>query len=114
VVIECFWSGESVWGLRALDSFQRLGHGLPPELFTQIQYNTDVDLPRALEAIRIAGAVQPHVIGAPLLNADPLPKIPLVRVLDRDGVIRGIWIGWEPDYAAARELAIKLSGWGGR
>ena len=114
VVIECFWSGESAWGLRALDSFQRLGRGLPPELFTQIHYNTDFDLPRAVEVIRLATRAQPHIVGAPLLDADPLPEVPLVRVLDRGGVIRGAWIGWDPDYAAARALAIKLSGWGGR
>lgn len=114
IVIECFWDGESVWGLRALDSFRRLGRGLPPALFTQIAYNMDLDLPRATEVIQLAGGKQPHLVGAPLLEADPLPELPLVRVLDRDGVIRGVWIGWDPDYGAARELAIKLSGWGGR
>jgi hypothetical protein len=113
-VIECFWSGESAWGPRALEPIRQLRKALPAELFTVLCYNMDQDLPRAQEVLARCGADLPQIVGGPLLEVEILPESPLVRVLDREGVIRGIWVGWQPEYAAARELAIKLSGWGGR
>ena len=50
------------------------------------------------------------VLAGPLRSAEPLPELPIVRVLDQRGIVRGIWIGWQPEYAAARELAVELAG----
>ncbi len=109
VLIECFWSAETIWGLRVLDSMRRLQaeRTIPP--VRVLCYNMDEDWPRARQAIQRCGRRLTHVFGEPLRDVERLPELPVVRVVDADGVVRGLWIGWDPDFAAARELAVKLA-----
>jgi hypothetical protein len=109
VVIECFWSAESVWGLRALPSLRRLPRdplASPPRV---ISYNMDFNVAVAKRAIERCGQGLTNVLGGPLQDAEALPEFPVVRVLDRNGVIRGLWFGWDENYAAASELARQLA-----
>ncbi len=107
-VIECFWSAESLWGLRALRSLDYLPRapGAPP--LRVISYNMDFNIAVARRAIERCGGGWTHILGGPLQDVEELPEFPVVRVLDERGVVRGIWIGWEPTYAAAAEMAREL------
>ncbi|MCK4341893.1 MAG: hypothetical protein KAY37_09250, partial [Phycisphaerae bacterium] len=121
VVIECFWSGESVWGLRVLEPMRRLQAALPRHRVRLICYNMDREVERARAVIERCGGPSPtpgrrpshpllHILGGPLREVETLPELPLVRVLDREGIVRGVWVGWHPTYSAARELALELAG----
>jgi hypothetical protein len=107
-VIECFWSADSVWGLRALESLRRLPRepGRPP--LRVISYNMDFNIAAARRAIARCGQGLLHILGGPLQDVEQLPEFPVVRVLDARGVVRGVWVGWEPAYTAACELARQL------
>lgn len=109
VAIECFWSFDSVPGLRALESVRRLQAALGPNPPRVICYNMDNDVDFARRAIERGGRGLTHILAGPLQDAEALPEFPVVRVVDRQGIIRGIWIGWQPDYPAARELARRLA-----
>lgn len=109
VIIECFWSAESVWGLRVLQSLRRLPRDPVRPLPRLISYNMDFNIAVARRAIERCGEGLTHILGGPLQDVEELPEFPVVRVLDPRGVVRGIWFGWEPDYAAACELARQLA-----
>jgi hypothetical protein len=108
-VIECFWSADSVWGLRALASLRRLPHepGQPP--LRVISYNMDFNLAAARRAMARCGEGLLHILGGPLQDVEELPEFPVVRVLDPHGVVRGGGVGWEPVYTAACEMARRLA-----
>lgn len=110
VVIECFWSFESVSGLRVLESCRGLQVDRGPNAVRVICYNMDNDVELARRLIAEAGEGLTHILAGPLQDAETLPEFPVVRVVDRQGLIRGVWIGWQPDYPAARELARRLAG----
>ncbi len=110
VVIECFWSGESVWGLRVLEPMRRLLAELPPQRVRLICYNMDREVERAREVIQRCGGGLTQILGGPLLEVETLPELPVVRVLDGGGIVRDVWIGWQPSYDAARDLAFQLAG----
>ena len=109
VVIEAFWSTESVWSLRALESLRRLQTDLGRQPVRILSCNLDEDPDVGRAAVRQFSAGLAHVLAGPLRSVESLPQLPVVRVLDRKGVVRGVWIGWQPTYGAARELAIELA-----
>lgn len=107
-VIECFWSSQSPWSIRALGPFLRLQDGQTGRRVPVLCYNMNVHLTQALAAIAHAPAELTHIVAGPLQMAEHLPELPLVRVLDADGVTREFWVGWQADYPAARERAQEL------
>jgi len=109
VVIECFWSSDSVWALRVLWSLSRWQDQPGSPAVPLVCYNLDPDPAAARRAIEICRGRLTQILGGPLRTVEPLPELPVVRVLDRDGWVRGIWVGWDPAYAAARALAARLS-----
>lgn len=115
VVVECFWSGESETSIRALEAMRTLRDRLDPPYAARIVcLIVDTDLPRALQACRSVGGDLPQVLAGALLLIDPLPELPVVRVIDKQGVVRGLWIGWQPEYGGVLEQALELSGFGRR
>lgn len=110
VVVECFWSAETTWGLRVLEPMRRLQTELTSRRVTVLCYNMDQEVERARQAIARCGRGLRHVLGGPLREVEALPALPIVRVLDQAGIVRGVWIGWQPAYTAARELALELAG----
>lgn len=108
VFIECFWSSEDLWGLRALEPMRHVkgdpGRPPPPVLC----FNLDFDVQRARAAIERCGRGLRHILAGPLQDVEGLPELPVVRVVDRRGIVRGLWIGWDPAYEAAQQLARSL------
>jgi hypothetical protein len=112
VTIECFWSSESEFSLHALESLRIVRDRLDPPYAARIVcLNVDADYPRALAACRRLGADFAQVVASGLLTIDPLPELPVVRILDPRGVVRGIWIGWQAEYPGLLEQALELSGY---
>jgi len=109
VVIECYWSAESLWGLRSLESFRRTARAVAAQSVTVLCLNMDFDLPRARLVVERCGVGLSHVMAGPLQDVEGLSEWPVVRVVDQAGVVRGLWVGWQPDYAAAAELARTLA-----
>jgi hypothetical protein len=107
VVIECFWSAESTWGLRALESFRQTQARVPAGVRV-VCYNMDSDPVLAARAIQHCGAGLTHVLAGPLQDSEGLTEFPVVRVLDGRGIVRDLSIGWQPEYTAARETAEAL------
>lgn len=112
VVIECFWSGVSEPSIRALESLRRLQAELtnPNRPVHVLCYNLDRDIEAARRAIERCGGGLTQILGGPLAEAESLPALPVVRVVDGAGIVRGLWIGWDPAYAAARDLAVQSAG----
>lgn len=108
VVIECFWSSDTIWGLRALESLRHVagdpGRSPPPVLC----YNLDFDVQQARRAIGRCGRGLRHVLAGPLQDVEGLTELPVVRVVDARGVVRGMWVGWDPSYGTAQQLARSL------
>jgi len=109
VTLECFWSGEAPASIPVLHEMRLLEPQLPSARVRLIAYNMDRQLERAGALVKACGGGLTQVLGGPLLEADDLPELPIVRVLDRRGIVRGLWIGYQPDYNAARDLAIELA-----
>ena len=114
VVIECFWSSESIWGLRVLHPLSRWRRTPGDPSVPLLCYNMDYNLAVAQRAVARCGAGLAQILGGPLQDVEELPEFPVVRVVDQHGIIRGVWIGWDPNYAAARELARQLAVEAGR
>ena len=108
VVIECFWTSATAAGLRILEPLRTLQAELPTSEVRVLCYNLDSDPVRSRRAIGRCGAGLRHVLGSPLIELEPFPELPIVRVLDRQAIVRGIWIGWRPNWSAARQLALTL------
>lgn len=108
VTIEVFWSGAQRASVQAVAQLGAQPPPLAPAVVRLVGYNLDRDFGVAQAAIKCCGAGLNHVLAAPLTYAEPLPELPVVRVLDQRGVVRGIWIGWQADYAAPVELARTL------
>jgi hypothetical protein len=109
VVIECFWSAESVWGLRALQSLRQLPQDPARPPLRVISYNMDFNIAVARQAIERCGQGLTQILGGPLQDVEALPEFPVVRLVDPRGIVRGLWVGWEPSYAAAADLARQLT-----
>ena len=115
VVIECFWSSDSETSIRALQALRTVRDRLDPPYAARIVcLNVDTDLPRALQACRGVGGDLPQVLAGALLLMDPLPELPVVRVIDKQGMVRGLWVGWQAEYSGVLEQALELSGFGRR
>jgi hypothetical protein len=108
VVIECYWSSASVWGLRALPALVDLRARKTPDPVAMVFLNVDRDFARACRAIAYCGGGLEHLPGGSLHAVERFPRLPIVRVVDGAGVVRGVWVGWEPEYGAALELAQAL------
>jgi hypothetical protein len=107
IVIECLWSAESTWGLRALESFRQTQARVAAGVRV-LCYNMDSDPVLAASAIRHCGAGLTHVLAGPLQDVEGLTEFPVVRVLDAKGIVRDLSIGWQPEYTSAREMAETL------
>lgn len=110
VVIECYWSAESVWGLRVLPQMRALQEELPRQGVQILCFNLDADYARARTAIATCGDGLDHVIAGPLQLVAPLPEVPFVRVVDRAGMVRDVRGGWQRDYEDSLALARELAG----
>ncbi len=113
VVLECFWSSDTPATVSAVDAVRDLRRQIaPPDAVRILCYNVDTDVVRSRRAIQAVGDDPVQYVAGPLAIGDRLPELPIVRVLDKDGVIRGVWMGWQRKYDAAVRLALELAGRG--
>ncbi|MCG3127445.1 MAG: hypothetical protein CHACPFDD_02305 [Phycisphaerae bacterium] len=96
--VELFWSADSLWGLRALESARKLQQGLGERPVRVICLNMDKDHARAARAIDACGAGLTHVLAESLSLTEPPMDFPTLRLIDAAGMIRYVYVGWRPDY----------------
>ena len=100
VMIECYWSADSLWGLRSLEMMRRLTAELAGKPVRIVLLNMDRDVELARWAIKSCGNDLKHVLAESLSTREPELDFPTVRVIDRKGVVRQVVIGWRPDIHA--------------
>lgn len=108
VTIEAFWSADTFGELAALDVALRLRDQLVGKPVTILCLNLDRDPQRAARAIQTCGGPLIHLVAGPLRGIEPIPVLPVFRLLDARGVVREIWCGWQPDERAMLESVRKL------
>jgi hypothetical protein len=95
-VIECFWSEDSLWSLRSLETLRRVQKELPAEEFRVVCLNIDADVVAARRAARLCGKGLTHVLSGPPVGGTPPRELPVFRVLGRDSRVLGVLFGWQP------------------
>ena len=96
--VECLWSTETPGFFATLAALRDVQPQLTQPGVRIICLNMDVDVPRARRMIERLPADLTHVLAGPLRAVDQPPRLPVLRVLDRGGVVRRLWIGRPPDY----------------
>lgn len=111
VVIEVYWTSTSIVSLHALSQLVELRHGaLASEPVTVLAVNVDRDLVRGrAAAARLDGELTP-LLGADVFGAERLAVVPLVRAIDRAGVVRGLWGGYLGETKWLVDLVRRLAG----
>ncbi len=109
VTVEFFWAADQPDSVRALDAFRQLHAHLHRGPITFIAYNLDINPARAQQALALCHDRFTHIVAGPLQLAAPLPELPIVRVVDAAGIVRGLWLGWQPNYQSAATLAADLA-----
>lgn len=97
VSVECYWSANSLWGLRSLELMRRVQQDVAGKPVTVICLNMDSDIELARRAVAACGNGLAHALAEPLGAGGPPMDFPTVRVLDRKGVVRHVSIGWYPN-----------------
>lgn len=95
VLIECFWSTETEWAVRALPVLRDLQVDLGDRAAI-ICINLDADLAAGQRALSFAGEGLRHVLGGSLREVEGVPETPVFRLRDADGVVRAVAFGWRP------------------
>ncbi len=98
-VVECFWSADSLWSLRALETLRRMRKELPADKFRVVCLNIDTDVAAARRAARLCGKELTHVLAGPPVGGAPPRELPVFRMLDRDSRVLGVFFGWQPALA---------------
>jgi hypothetical protein len=109
VVIEVFWSAVDEWGPRTLEAIRALRPAPGRPAVPVLAYNADQNAVLARQAIALYGQGVTNLLAATLLDIEHVPELPIVRVLDRAGVVRGLWIGWQPDFSEVMRTAERLA-----
>ncbi len=112
-LVECYWSADSLWGLRSLEMMRRfvakVGGGEVAAVRV-VCLNMDRDVALAKRAIGACGDGLTHVLAESLSANEPELDFPTVRLVDRQGRVRHVVVGWRPDLYEALAPAIgKLS-----
>lgn len=96
--VEVFWSygqresARALLGIAGLPQEAALRWENPP--FRVISMNLDPDGRIAARAADAAPQIEYHLLAEPLNLLVPAPELPLIRLIDRDGVVRAVWFGW--------------------
>lgn len=96
--IEVFWRGGQRESVRALLGTAGLPQAAalrwenPP--FRVISMNLDSDGRIAARAAAVVPQIEFHLLAEPLNLLAPAPELPLIRLVDREGVVRAVWFGW--------------------
>jgi hypothetical protein len=99
VVVECFWSADSLESLRSFEILRDLPKQLPAREFRVVCLNIDADVEAGRRAARLCGAGLTHVLSGPPVGGEPPRELPVFRVLDADSTILRVYFGWQPGLA---------------
>ncbi len=102
--LECFWSVEESLGIAQLDRLRRLVVLDDHRHLSVIAFSLDRDEALLREITARFGAGMTHVGATPLLSVEPIRQRPAFRLVDRDGIIRAVWIGRWPEQVELRKL----------
>ena len=108
VTVECLWDSAAPHALATLELLRGVEQELSSHSVPVICLNLDNDIPLARRLIEHIPPGLTHVLAGPLRAVEPPPRLPIVRILDHEGIIRGMWIGWQPSYDALREEVLQL------
>jgi hypothetical protein len=106
-VVECFWSADSLWSLRSLETLRRAQKTLPPEDFRVVCLNIDTDVVAARRAARLCGRELTHVLAGPPVEGEPPRELPVFRILAADSEVLGVFFGWQPRLAEKTSLLVR-------
>lgn len=99
VTVECLWSSQSPGFAATLAALDAALAQLAGRQVRGAALNLDANIQHARRLIEKLPAELTHVLGESLRAVDQPPELPLVRVLDRQGVVRRLWFGWRASYA---------------
>jgi len=103
LVVECFWSADSLWSLRSFPILREAQERLPLEDFRVVCLNIDTDAAAGRRAARLCGTGLTHVLAGPPVGGEPPRELPVFRVLNRDSRVVAVYFGWQP--ALAEKIA---------
>jgi hypothetical protein len=99
LVVEYFWSADSLWSLRSFQVLREIQERLPAEEFRVVCVNIDADVEAGRRVARLCGAGLTHVLAGSPVGGEPPRELPVFRILDRDSRVLGIYFGWQPALA---------------
>lgn len=99
IVVECFWSADSLWSLRSFETLRQVQERLAAEDFRVVCLNIDADAAGSRQAARLCGAGLTHLLAGPPVGGQPPGELPVFRILDPDSKILGVYFGWQPALA---------------
>ncbi|MFH1746547.1 MAG: hypothetical protein ABIG44_05815 [Planctomycetota bacterium] len=108
VTIECLWSCHERHFWATLAALRDLRPQLKGTPIRVICLNVDTDAYQATRVIAGLPAGQTHVLAGPLLTINNPARLPVLRVLDKQGVVRHLWTGWRPSYTPILSPALDL------
>lgn len=98
--IEFLWrdrdalSRSALLGLSALPAAAASRWADPP--FRIVSLNVDPTFMPERAFVRAFPTISHHLLAEPLARVDALPELPLIRLIDRDGMVKAVWFGWHP------------------
>ena len=107
-IVECLWSMETpgfVATLAAMDDLRKQADGA----VRVVCLNMDSDVHSARRLLDELPSELTHVLAGPLRPVEAPTRLPVVRVLDSQGTICHVWVGWGVPYDLALEQARRLA-----
>jgi hypothetical protein len=106
-VIECLWSARTPGCLATLAAMRAIQEKIGERPVRVVCLNLDADVPLARRLIQLLPPDLTHVLAGPLEPVERPACLPVVRVLDKRGFIRRVWVGWRPEYPEALAEALR-------
>jgi len=100
LVVECYWSVESLAGLRTFETLRQVLDAFPPDACHVVCLNIDADAQAGRRAAQLCGDGLTHVLAGRPVGGLPPRETPIIRVLDTDSKTLAIYFGWHPDLPA--------------
>ena len=107
-IIECLWSMETPGFVATLAAL----HDLQEESGDTVRIvclNMDSNIPSARRLLAELPSGLTHVLAGPLRAVEQPVRLPVVRVLDSQGTIRRLWVGWRASYDYALRETRRLA-----
>ncbi len=101
ITVEIFWSSASEPSLRMFKAALALPRELPKTSASVVFLNIDSDLIAARRAVEACSQGNRVVFAGMPMEGQTPADLPIVRILDEEGLIRHVSFGWRPSLAGA-------------